>query len=286
MRRTLFAAIVFCAPVAAAESGSFGIHLVTSADAPGSRMWRLALPGSAVEEISLDSAALLDVTAIASADAQRGPGGGGEIRLVLTAEGARKLAEVTSRNVGRRLGIVVAGRLRAAPVVVAGIPNGVLVLGGLKPDEAELLARTLGPPFVPATIGPSVSPDPVGADVVLRLLDGTWSLRSATMNGRTIPDRKFASGTWTFSGGTLSATNGEGELARFTLAVDAAAPDAIRVEAVPPSKERGGWMIFRREGDRLTLAFFDGFSGRPEDFAPAPKKVVLILEPGTGKTTR
>jgi uncharacterized protein (TIGR03067 family) len=284
VRKTLFAAIVSCASVAAA-SGSFGVHLVTSADAPGSRMWRLALPGGAVEEISLDSAALLDDTAIASADAQRAPDGGGEIRLVLTSEGARRFAEVTSRNVGRRLGIVVAGRLRAAPVVVAGITNGVLVVGGLKPAEAEALARTLGPPSPPVHAGPTVSPNAAPNPVALRLLEGTWNLLGATVNGRAVPDPKFSGGTWTFHGGTLVATNGVGETARFELATDAAAPDAFLLRPVPPSREQGGWMIFRREGERLTLAFFDGFSGRPEGFTPAPKKVVLVLVPETRRTT-
>ncbi len=99
------------------------------------------------------------------------------------------------------------------------------------------------------------------------------------MNGRPVPDAKFASGTWTFSAGTLSATNGEGAAARFTLAVDPAAPDAFRVESVAPSKEEGGSMLFRREGERLTIAFFDGFTRRPESFAPAPKKIVLEFVP-------
>ncbi len=277
MRRALCAAIFSFSSAAAAAGGSFGVHLVTSAGAPGSRIWRLALPGGGAEEIALDSAALLDETAVANADAVRGPGGGGEIRLVLTPDGTRKLAEATSRNVGRRFGIVVAGRLRAAPVVVAGITNGVLVIAGLQPAEADSLAGTLGPPSAPTNVVTAVSPDAGGARVVLRLLDGTWDLRSATVNGLAIPDRKFSSGTWTFHDGKLVATNGIGETASFTLAVDPAAPDSFLLAAVPPSRERGGWVIFKREEDRLSLAFFDGFSRRPEDFAPAPKKVVLVL---------
>lgn len=285
MRRTLCAAIFSCASVAAAAGGSFGVHLVTSADAPGSRMWRLALSGAAVEDISLDSASLLDETAIASADAQHGPGGGGEIRLVLTADGARRLAEVTSRNVGRRLGIVVAGRLRAAPVVRAGITNGVLVIAGLKPAEADALAGTLGPPSAPIQVAPAASPNVPRDTVALRLLEGTWTVLAATMNGEVVPDAKLSGGAWTFHGGMLTATNGIGDTARFALTTDAAAPDAFRLDPVAPSRERGGWMIFRREGDRLTLAFYDGFFRRPEDFAPAPKKVLLVLAPKTRATS-
>ena len=45
-------------------------------------------------------------------------------------------------------------------------------------------------------------------------------------------------------------------------------------------------MLFRREGERLSLAFFDGFTARPEDFAPAPKKIVLVFTPDSAKTRR
>ena len=236
-------------------------------------MWRLALPGRGVEEISLGPT-LLDEKSVAYADAVRGPGGGGEIRLVLTADGARTLRDATSQNVGSRLGIVVNGRLRAAPVVLAPVTDGILVVGGLAPEETEALARGLAPPSPTPTPVPASSPG-ASARAVLRLLDGTWDLRSATMNGQAVPDRNVASGTWTFSGGILTLTNGVGETGQFTLSTDPAAPDAFRLDPVPPSKERAGWMLFKREGDRLRLTFFDGFNGRPEDFAPAPKKVVL-----------
>ena len=265
------------APAAAGGKATLEVYKATAVGAPGARTLRLELAGRGVEEISFEGNPFLTGDSVRFADAMAAPGDGGEIRISLQADAARRLADVTSRYVGRRLGIVVAGRLRAAPVVVAPVTNGVLVVGGLSRAEARALAPALGPPSPPERIGPAVSPDAAGADVVLRLLDGAWSLRSATMNNLPVPDRKFASGTWTFSDGTLSATNGEGEAARFTLDVDPAAPDTFRVEAVPPSKEKGGWMLFRRDGDRLTIAFFDGFTRRPEDLAPAPKKVILEL---------
>lgn len=120
-------------------------------------------------------------------------------------------------------------------------------------------------------------PDAVRAGKALRALDGTWILRSAKVNGQPVPDRKFSSGTWTFSSGTLSATNGEGTSARFTLAADPGAPDAFRIDPVPPSTEKAISMLFRLEGDRLTIAFSDGASGRPVNFEPERKKMVLEL---------
>lgn len=139
---------------------------------------------------------------------------------------------------------------------------------------ALLAASCSAAAAAPGDVAPA-RPDAVRAGNALRALDGTWILRSAKFNGQPVPDRKFSSGTWTFSSGALSATNGEGTSARFTLAADPAAPDAFRIDPVPPSTERAISMLFRLEGDRLTIAFFDGTSGRPVNFAPERKKMVL-----------
>ena len=147
--------------------------------------------------------------------------------------------------------------------------------------KKALLAALLSTSFSGAAAAPGdVAPGPpeaAPAGAAFRRLDGTWILRSARFNGQPVPDRKFSSGRWTFSGGALSATNGEGTSARFTLAADPAAPDAFRIDPVPPSTERAIWMLFRVEGDRLTVAFFDGTSGRPANFEPERKKMILEL---------
>lgn len=285
MKRALLAAILAGASVAAAASDIFGVHLVTSVDAPGARMWRLASPGGAVETISLDSAALLDASAIATAGAERSPDGGSQIRLVLTADGARRLAEFTSRNVGRRLGIVVDGQLRAAPVVSAGMTSGFLVVGGLKPTDAAVLARKLGSASVAGPdrvtdgsgLAMTAAPRDAVADAALRGLQGAWTTLNATVNGRVVPDPKFSGTTWIFHDGTLTLTNGHGQTERFALRTEASAPAALHLEPIAPSKERGGWMIFKREGERLIVALFDDPASRPTSFEPAPEKLVLTL---------
>ena len=278
MKNVLLIGALSAALAAAAPSDTFGVYLVTTFDAPGARTWRLLSPGGAVETISLEPAALLDATAIASADAERGPGGDGAIRLVLTATAAQRLAEVTSRNVGRRLGLVVAGRLRAAPAVLTGITNGVLVVGGLEPAEVDELAGKLGPPAASIRPAPAAgSREAVPDSVVLRSLEGTWSLVRTTMNGQVVQDLKSMGATWTFRGGTLSARSGNGETFRFVLATDAAAPNAVRLDPETPPGGRALWFIFKRDGDRVALLFFDGVKGRPSDFAPAPQKVILEL---------
>ncbi len=139
---------------------------------------------------------------------------------------------------------------------------------------ALLAASCSAAAAAPGDVAPA-PPDAVRAGKALAALDGAWILRSAKFNGQPVPDRKFSSGTWTFSSGALSATNGEGTSARFTLAADPAAPDAFRIDPVPPSTERAISMLFRLEGDRLTIAFFDGTSGRPVNFEPERKKMVL-----------
>ncbi len=152
------------------------------------------------------------------------------------------------------------------------------MVGGLPSAEASTLAKTLGPPSA-SIQAESESPPGAARDVAaLRVIEGNWSGLSATMDGVVIYE--LVGGTWTFHDGTLTATNGVGDTGRFALTTDVAAPNAFRLDPVAPSRERGGWMIFKREGDRLTLAFFDGFFKRPEDFAPAPKKVVSSSHSG------
>ncbi len=69
------------------------------------------------------------------------------VDLVLTPEGARRLARVTGDNVGRRLGIVVEGVLVAAPVIRDRLTGGRAVVdGGFDAAEARRLARELSGP--------------------------------------------------------------------------------------------------------------------------------------------
>ncbi|MEP7132090.1 MAG: hypothetical protein ABI914_02920 [Acidobacteriota bacterium] len=111
------------------------------------RIWVLARREGAPEKVSLARGVLLDASAIAAADVERGPGGYSQIRLSLTPEGARRLAEITRRFVGRRLGIVVEGRLRSAPRVMERVSNGILVIAGdFSDSEAQEMARKLRPP--------------------------------------------------------------------------------------------------------------------------------------------
>jgi preprotein translocase subunit SecD len=65
-------------------------------------------------------------------------GGRSAVEVVLTAEGSKKLAAVTERNVKRRMGMVVDGRLVSAPIINAPITGGRAILQGDFSDEEAL----------------------------------------------------------------------------------------------------------------------------------------------------
>lgn len=249
------------------------VYVSASANTPGARMLRLSLAGGGAEEIFFERNSILSANGVASADPVVA-GGRGEVRLVLTPEAARVVGEVTSRNVGKRLGIVVDGRLVGAPFVLARLRDGTFVVAGLSLAEAQALAPRLGPSGASVRAATSGPPDAA----VVSALEGTWIVKGATLNGEVVQDRKFLEGKWAFHAGEVEATNGIGETGRFTVATQPDAPGAFRLAPIPPSPEKPVWMLFRRDGNRLTLAFFDGLPGRPSDFVPERKKVVVELE--------
>jgi uncharacterized protein (TIGR03067 family) len=278
MRKRVLAFMAAVALAAVARGGNLlEVHLESPSNAPTARAWVLRGTGRAAETVYLDSSVLLDQTAVAAADVVSGPDGAPQIRVVLTSDSAQKLRDITARHVGRRLGIVLDGQLQAAPFIMASIDNGTLVVGGgFTAAEAEALARRLGPP-ASTTVPAAVAPASLLDTALLSGLQGTWIVVSSAMNGQLRDDPKLTKSTWTFRENELTMTNGEGQKERFALRTDAGAPGSLRLDPVPPSKERGGWMIFARDGEQLTLAFGDNLEGRPDDLAPAPKKVVLKL---------
>jgi SecD-like export protein len=275
MKSSLLAAIFACA-AAAQGGGLLEVHAESAAGAPTAQAWVLPGTGGQAETILLDSAILLDESAVASAAAESGPDGSPQLRLVLTPEGAGTLARITARQAGRRLGIVLAGRLRAAPFVRGAVSDGVLlVAGNLTRVEAEQLAARLAPP-APAALAAQHASE--SDEAVFGELEGAWRVGSATMNGVPVGDTKLTLATFSFRKGELALTNGSGQTERFSLLLEPGPPQALRLEPVAPSKERGGWMIVVREGGRLTLVFYDNLEKRPESIDPEPKKIVLKLE--------
>jgi len=69
-----------------------------------------------------------------------------QIALLFTAHGAKRLAEVTRDSIGKRLAMIIDGKLYSAPVIQAEISNGgAVIAGSFNEQEAkELVAKLDG----------------------------------------------------------------------------------------------------------------------------------------------
>lgn len=87
---------------------------------------------------------LLDQRSIAAATARAGERGYWIVDVTMTGAGAKLLAAVTAEHIGRRLGIVVNGRLLNAPVIRSPITGGrACIAGSFPPEEARRLAAAI-----------------------------------------------------------------------------------------------------------------------------------------------
>jgi SecD/SecF fusion protein len=92
------------------------------------------------------------------------------VSMKLKGEGIKKFADVTKNNIGRRLAIVLDGRVYSAPKINEAIPSGEAVITGrFTPDEAKDLAIVLRSGALPAplvieeerTVGPLLGADSI-----------------------------------------------------------------------------------------------------------------------------
>jgi len=121
----------------------------------------------------------MDGTAIAEASALMSQGekstGGWEVSLELTDRGAKKFENVTGKNVGKQMAIILDGKLIMAPNINERIPSGrAQITGNMGPEESRDLANVLTS-ALPApidivekrVIGPSLGSDAINS--------GLWS---------------------------------------------------------------------------------------------------------------
>ncbi len=96
------------------------------------------------------------------------------VSLRFNAEGAKKFAELTAANVGKRLAIVLDGKIQSAPNIREAIPSGEAVITGrFKIEEAQDLALILRVGALPApmyveeerTIGPLLGQDSINKGI-------------------------------------------------------------------------------------------------------------------------
>lgn len=118
-------------------------------------------------------------------------------------------------------------------------------------------------------------------DATLAALQGAWKVTGITVNGRTAKDPQQSNSTLTFRGDELLVEPGDGSQGeRFKIKPEAGSePQAFHVDRIEPvNRPQSGWEIYELKGDRLRIAFFDAFKGRPTSFDPQPKLIVIELK--------
>jgi SecD/SecF fusion protein len=140
---------------------------------PGSELLQLKerLPNGTerVEQVVVRKRAELTGSAVKGAMAVRGNMGEPEIEFTLNDEGAKRFADITRNNVGRRLAIVLDHELYSAPRINGEIPLGRgEITGNFSIEEAQQLANVLQNPLqVPVSIRSESSVDPtLGKDTI------------------------------------------------------------------------------------------------------------------------
>lgn len=108
--------------------------------------------------------------------AQPATGRNGEsiVDFNLTRDGAARFSEVTSKNIGKQLAIVLDGRVQSAPVIQSRISDSGQITGNFTPQQASDLALMLRSGALPAsitylmenTVGPSLGADSIRAGIL------------------------------------------------------------------------------------------------------------------------
>jgi len=103
------------------------------------------------------------------------------VTLQFNSEGAKKFAEITSANVGKRLAILLDGKVQSAPRIKEAIPSGEAVITGrFSIEQAQDLALVLRVGALPApmyieeerTIGPLLGQDSINKGVKASIIGG------------------------------------------------------------------------------------------------------------------
>ncbi|MEY2408212.1 MAG: eukaryotic-like serine/threonine-protein kinase [Verrucomicrobiota bacterium] len=125
-------------------SRPFALHAVADAATATTQLTPMRTASGTTEWLLLEKEILLDQTAVKSAMAEHDLLQRPQIQITFTEAAAKKFGGITATNVGRRLGIVLNGRLEAAPIVRGTIPNGVATISGNFTElETTVLAEKL-----------------------------------------------------------------------------------------------------------------------------------------------
>lgn len=117
------------------------------------------------------------------ADAQIGFGSYGESKVLVkfNSQGAKKFSKITGENVGKRLAIILDGKIKSAPVIREPISSGeAQITGDFTVDEAKDLALVLRSGALPCplyieeerTVGPLLGEDSIRRGISATLVGG------------------------------------------------------------------------------------------------------------------
>ena len=131
------------------------------------------------EVLNVQKAVLLDSSDVKNATATVGRIGQPFIDIKLTDNGSKRFAEVTRQNIGKRLAIVIDGKLYSAPRINSAITGGEAeITGAFTKAEAENLAARLngsnGSPSGQVRPGNKTFFFALAAMVVVALVTAAW----------------------------------------------------------------------------------------------------------------
>lgn len=150
----LLAVVMLSVNVNAAEAGSFELHAVSKVSAEHTKEYSMTHHDGPAETVLLDSDVLLDQTALKGASVEHADGEPPIIRITLTEAGGKRLEEITTENLHKRLGIVLDGQLYAAPIVAMPIHgNSLNISGNFTEAEAAELVEKLNESVIPLSDG-------------------------------------------------------------------------------------------------------------------------------------
>ena len=159
LRLAVACALALLAGPLQAQAG-LRLHAAVTAAAPGDTtgLRRAPLATAAGGTVYVGEAVLdVPLGAIETVGLEEDPDGTAAVTVWLDATAAARLAAVTGAAAGRALAVLHAGRVLAAPRVESAVPNGLVLIAGLDPDEAARVAAVLR--------GDSPSPRPAATAV-------------------------------------------------------------------------------------------------------------------------
>jgi preprotein translocase subunit SecD len=150
MKKLLVPLVAFLAWAATATESStspvFQIRLVLDAPSADSEQMTLETkhPNIPANVFNVQRTILLDQTALKSARASTDGLGHPIIDIVFSEKGTKEFAEITRRYIGKRLAIIIDGKLYQAPVLKTEIKGGkAQISGSFSQEEANAFAKEI-----------------------------------------------------------------------------------------------------------------------------------------------